>query len=66
MVVISQGSDMASAADSRFGKVKFFIMVNTDTGRCTTNGNPQNLNTLQGARIQAAQSVADIWDGFTN
>ncbi len=43
---------MASAADSRFGKVKFFIMVNTDTGRYTTNGNPQN--------------VADIWGGFTN
>ena len=60
VAVTSQGPDMASELDPRFGRAKFFILVDTETGEFTTHDNTQNLNAVQGAGIQAAQNVVNL------
>jgi len=63
VAVTSQGPDMASEVDPRFGRAKFFIVAETDTGEFTAHDNAQNLNAVQGAGIQAAQNVVNLGVG---
>lgn len=60
VAVTSQGPDMTSEVDPRFGRAKFFIVVNTDTGQFTAHDNTQNVNAVQGAGIQAAKNVVNL------
>lgn len=60
VAITSQGPDMNSAVDPRFGRAKCFIVVNTETGDFTTHDNSQNLNAVQGAGIQAGRNVIDL------
>jgi predicted Fe-Mo cluster-binding NifX family protein len=60
VVVTSQGTDPASEVDPRFGRARYFILFDTDTGDFTSHDNTQNLNALQGAGIQAARTIADL------
>ena len=60
VVVTSQGTDINSNLDPRFGRASYFIVVDTDTGNFTCVDNAQNLNAAQGAGIQAAQTVANL------
>ncbi len=60
IVVTAQGAEMESPVDPRFGRAKYFVLVDTDTGQHQAHDNSQNLNAAQGAGIQAAQSVAQL------
>jgi len=60
VAVTSQGADLTSEVDPRFGRARCFIVFDTDTGNFSTHDNTQNLNAAQGAGIQAARSVADL------
>ena len=60
VVVTSQGIEMDSETDPRFGRASCFIVVDTDTGTHQVVDNAQNLNAAQGAGIQAAQTVAKL------
>ena len=60
VVVTSQGKEMDSETDPRFGRASCFIVVDTDTGTHQVVDNMQNLNAAQGAGIQAAQAVAKL------
>jgi len=60
IVVTSQGSDLNSQVDPRFGRAKNFIVVDTDTEEFSAHDNTQNLNAAQGAGIQAARTVVDL------
>jgi predicted Fe-Mo cluster-binding NifX family protein len=60
VAVTSQGPDIASEVDPRFGRAKFLILVDTETGESTAHDNTQNLNAAQGAGIQAAQNVVRL------
>ena len=60
VAITSQGPDMTSAVDPRFGRAKFFIVVDTGTGRFSGHDNGQNLNAVQGAGIQAAKDVMNM------
>lgn len=60
IVVTAQGAEMESPVDPRFGRAKYFVLVDTDTGQHQAHDNAQNLNAAQGAGIQAAQSVAQL------
>ncbi|HUT62534.1 MAG TPA: NifB/NifX family molybdenum-iron cluster-binding protein, partial [Anaerolineae bacterium] len=60
IAISSQGKDMESAIDPRFGRTRYFIVVDTETGSFTLHDNEQNLNALQGAGIQAAKNVTDF------
>ncbi len=49
-----------SAIDQRFGRARYLIVVDTDTGQTDTVDNEVNLNATQGAGIQTAQNVAAL------
>jgi len=63
IVVTSQGTNLDSAVDPRFGRTKHFLLVDTDTMQTTAHDNAQNLNAPQGAGIQAAQAVYNLGAG---
>ena len=60
IAVTSQGAEMDSPVDPRFGRARHFVLVDTDTGEFTIHDNAQNLNAPQGAGIQAAEAVARL------
>ena len=60
VVVTSQGEEMSSEVDPRFGRSKKFIVVDTESGEHRVVDNAQNLNAAQGAGVQAAQTVAGL------
>lgn len=60
LAVTSQGKDLQSPLDSRFGRAKYFIVVDTETGRFSAVDNAANLNAAQGAGIQAGKRVAEL------
>lgn len=60
IAVTSQGADMASEVDPRFGRAKFFIVVDTESTGFVAHDNARNLNAAQGAGIQAAQNVVEL------
>jgi len=60
VAITSQGPDINSAIDLRFGRAKYFIVVDTETGHSAAHDNTQNLNAVQGAGIQAGRNVIDL------
>ncbi len=60
VVVTSQGSDLSSQVDPRFGRAKNFIVVDTETDEFSVHDNTQNLNAAQGAGIQAGRTVVEL------
>jgi len=60
VAVTSQGRELASRIDPRFGRARWLIVANTETGQSETYDNAVNLNAAQGAGIQTAKNVADL------
>ena len=60
VAVTSEGADVDCQVDPRFGRAKYFLVVDTETGEVAAHDNAQNLNAMQGAGIQAAQNVSDL------
>jgi predicted Fe-Mo cluster-binding NifX family protein len=63
IVVTSQGTNLDSPLDPRFGRAKHFLLVDTETMQTTVHDNAQNVNAPQGAGIQAAQAVYNLGAG---
>jgi predicted Fe-Mo cluster-binding NifX family protein len=60
LAVTSQGNNLNSPLDPRFGRAKYFIVVDTGTGAFSAADNTMNLNAAQGAGIQAGKRVAEL------
>jgi len=60
VAVTSQGRELNSPVDPRFGRAKYFVVVDTETGNFSVADNSQNLNAAQGAGIQAGKNVAEL------
>jgi predicted Fe-Mo cluster-binding NifX family protein len=60
VVVTSQGKELTSEVDQRFGRAKFLLVVDTETGDFTVHDNELNLNAIQGAGIQTGQNIANL------
>ena len=58
--VTSQGSDLSAQMDPRFGRARFFLMVDPATGQQTVVNNEAGVNAVQGAGIQAVQKLASL------
>ena len=58
LCITSQGEELSSAVDPRFGRAAMFILADSDTGAFEVIDNKQNLQAAQGAGIQAGQKVA--------
>jgi len=60
IAITATGKDRSSNVDPRFGRAKYFIVVDTDTNEAAAHDNTQNLNAAQGAGIQAGETVARL------
>ena len=60
VAVTSEGQMFDSMVDPRFGRAKYFLLVDTETGEFESVDNAQNFNAAQGAGIQAGQNVANL------
>lgn len=57
VAITSTGTDLSSPLDPRFGRAKYFLLVDTDSYAVTVQDNAVNLNAAQGAGVQAAEAV---------
>lgn len=59
VAVSAEKAGMDSPVDPRFGRARWFVVVDTDTMAFESLENHQNLNLPQGAGLQAGKTVAD-------
>jgi len=60
LAITATGRDINADIDVRFGRAKYFLVCDTDSGAVVAHDNEQNLNAAQGAGIQAGQNVANL------
>ena len=60
IAVTSQGQELSSEIDPRFGRAKWLVVVDTETGKSEIHDNTVNLNAAQGAGIQTGQNIANL------
>lgn len=59
IAVTSQGKDLNSQVDPRFGRAAYVIIVDSDTNDFKVIDNGENVNAMKGAGIQAASNVVN-------
>ena len=59
LAIASRGKDLKAEVDGRFGRTPYFVIVDPESMEFEAIENIQNLNALQGAGIQAAQTVIE-------
>ncbi|MFH1146824.1 MAG: NifB/NifX family molybdenum-iron cluster-binding protein [Pseudomonadota bacterium] len=57
IAISAKGPELDSRIDPRFGRAAYFIIVNPETMEFKAINNSQNADAMQGAGIQAAQTV---------
>ena len=60
VAITSQGKELSSEIDPRFGRAKWLIVVDTEEGDFKAYDNVVNLNAVQGAGIQTGQNIANL------
>ncbi len=60
LAITTQGPDLDSPVDLRFGRARFFRTVDTETGQQMAVDNAEGVNAVQGAGVQAGQSLARL------
>ena len=60
IAITSQGKELSSDVDLRFGRAKWLIVVDTETGDFQAHDNTVNFNAAQGAGIQTGQNIANL------
>ncbi len=60
VAVTAKEASVESQVDQRFGRARYLIVIDTETGDTEIHDNEVNLNAAQGAGIQTAQNVARL------
>lgn len=60
VAITAQGQEFSSMIDLRFGRAKWILVVDTETGAHQVHDNAVHLNAPQGAGIQTGQNVANL------
>ena len=60
IAITAQGKELSSEIDLRFGRAKWIIVVDSQTGDFAAHDNVVNLNAVQGAGIQTGQNIANL------
>ena len=60
IIITAQDSNPTSEMDTRFGRAKWLIVFDTDTGDYKSHNNEVNLNAAQGAGIQTGRNIANL------
>ena len=58
IAVTSQGKDLDSQVDLRFGRAAYILIVDSETWNFEILDNKENINALKGAGIQAASNIS--------
>jgi len=58
--ITSQGQDMSSPVDPRFGRARYFIVYDEEAGEFEVFDNEQNVNAAGGAGVQSATNVVEM------
>jgi len=59
IAITAQDGSLDAKVDSRFGRARYFVVVDPDTMKLEVVDNKQNLQAAAGAGVQAAQTVAE-------
>jgi predicted Fe-Mo cluster-binding NifX family protein len=59
VAVTAQGGELGSELDPRFGRAKWFVVVDTETDEVEAIDNSTGFNASSGAGIASGQRVAD-------
>jgi predicted Fe-Mo cluster-binding NifX family protein len=59
IAISSQGKDLDSQVDPRFGRAAYLLVVDTEDEGVNVLDNSENVNAFKGAGIQAAARIAD-------
>ena len=59
VAVTSQGTNLDSQVDPRFGRAAYILIVDTETFEFEVLDNKENVNALKGAGIQAASMISN-------
>lgn len=59
IAVTSEGIDMDSEVDPRFGRAPYLLIIDTDTTELEAIDNSANVNAFNGAGIQAAANISE-------
>jgi len=60
VAVTSQGENLESEVDARFGRAKYLLVVDSETNEFQVHDNAVNLNAAQGAGIQTGMNIANL------
>ena len=60
LAITAQGPEPDSPVDLRFGRARYFRIVDTETGQQTAVDNAKGVKAVQGAGISAAQTLARL------
>jgi predicted Fe-Mo cluster-binding NifX family protein len=60
VVVTSQGKELSSEIDPRFGRARWLLLVDTETKVSGAYDNTVNLNVAQGAGIQTGRNIVNL------
>lgn len=60
VAVTAKEASVDSQVDPRFGRARYILAIDVETGETEASDNDVNLNALQGAGIQTAQNVASL------
>lgn len=60
LVITSQGESLLSPVDPRFGRAKYFVVIDSETHVVTAIQNTVSLNATQGAGIQAGKTIVEL------
>jgi predicted Fe-Mo cluster-binding NifX family protein len=60
LAITAQGPELKSLIDLRFGRARFFIIFETETGQQAVIDNADGINAMQGAGTQAVQHLAGL------
>ena len=60
VAITAQGPKLESEIDPRFGRARYFIVVDTESGQFAAHDNRLNLTAPQGAGIQAGRAVIEL------
>lgn len=60
IAITSSARTLAEPVDMHFGRARYFILTDTETGRSKAHDNLQNLQAAQGAGVQTAEALAKL------
>lgn len=60
VAVTAREGSIDNPVDQRFGRARYLIVIDTETGGIEVHNNNVNLNAVQGAGIQTAQNITQL------